>query len=72
MTLNEKCLMPFSLCFLDTLSPFKFKASIQVSIFWKANMPASYTSIIDTVNDVAPSRHCFKPAYIVVTDDRLL
>lgn len=71
MTLNEKCLMPFSRCFLETLSPVGFKVAFKF-FFWKANMPALCTSTIGTLNDVTLSRHCFKPAYTVVTDNRLL
>lgn len=72
MTLNEKCLMLVSHCFSETLSPVGFKAAFKFLFFWKANMPAVCTSIIETLNDATLSRHCFKPAYTVVTDDRLL
>lgn len=72
MTLSEKCLMPFLLCFLETLLPVQFKASIQVFKFFKANMLALNTTIILTLADVTPNRYSFRSAYTVVTDDRLL
>lgn len=35
MTLNKKCLMPFSHCFLETLSPVGFKVTFKLLFFGK-------------------------------------